>query len=216
MEAGQLAFGDAQGAISLLEEIPKNSPIGRIIGNGVAITGKVLGVKRVPAVKGQGMAAYDPRANKGIGVTYTSSPMGADHTAGCVIPGRTGFNSSKSYDLLKPNGQPELSLDLQTMVAIIDAMGICFFVGLDIETLNILVDLLNARYSRKITFDDLIELGKATLSIEHRFNMAAGIPMVEQLPEFFEIEPLAPHGTVYDVKNVAVAAEMDEKLKSHL
>ena len=40
--------------------------------------------------------------------------------------------------------------------------------------------------------------------------------LVEQLPEFFEIEPLSPHGTVYDVKNVAIAAEIDEKLKSQL
>ena len=214
MEAGQLSFGDAQGAIALLKEIPQNTPMGRIIGNGVEITGKVFGVKRVPAVKGQGMAAYDPRANKGIGVTYASSPMGADHTAGCVMPGRTGFNSSKTYDVLKPDGQPELSLDLQTMVAIIDAMGICFFVGLDTETLNILVELLNARYDRKMTLDDLIEIGKETISIEHRFNLAAGRPMVERLPEFFEAEPLPPHGTVYDVNAAAIAAEMEKKLKT--
>jgi len=137
MEAGLLAFGDAQGAIALLKEIPKNTSMGRIIGNGAEITGKAFGVRRVPTVKGQGMAAYDPRANKGIGVTYMSSPMGADHTAGCVMPGRTGFDPSKTYDPLKPDGQPEVSLDLQIMVAIIDAMGVCFFVGLEIETINI-------------------------------------------------------------------------------
>ena len=213
MEAGQLSFGDARGAIALLEEIPKNTPMGRIIGSGAEITGKVFGAKRVPTVKGQGMAAYDPRANKGIGVTYTSSPMGADHTAGCVMPGRTGFDSSKTCDVLKPDGQPALSLDLQIMVAIIDAMGICFFVGLDTDTLNILVELLNARYDRNVTFDNLVELGKEILSIEHRFNLAAGSPMVERLPEFFEVEPLSPHGTTYDVKTAAIAAEMDKKLK---
>jgi aldehyde:ferredoxin oxidoreductase len=215
MEAGQLSFGDAQGAFALLEEIPKNTLMGRIIGNGAEITGKVFGVKRVPTVKGQGMAAYDPRANKGIGVTYTSSPMGADHTAGCVMPGRTGFNSSKTYDVLRPDGQPELSLDLQIMMAIIDGMGICFFVGLDTDTLYVLAELLNARYGRNVTFEDLVELGKETLSIEHRFNQATGSPMVERLPEFFEIEPLSPHRTVYDVKEAAIAAEIDKKLKPH-
>ena len=213
MEAGLLSFGDAQGTISLLEEISKNTPMGRIIGNGAEIAGKVFGVKRVPTVKGQGMAAYDPRSNKGIGVTYASSPMGADHTAGCAMPGRTGLDLSKTYDSLKPDGQPELSLDLQIMVAIIDAMGVCFFVGLEIETLNILAEALNARYDQNVTFNDMVELGKDILVNEHRFNLAAGSSMVEQLPDFFKIEPLTPHETLFDVDKDAIEAELTNKLK---
>jgi aldehyde:ferredoxin oxidoreductase len=82
MEAGVLAFGDAEGAKDLLRQVGQGTPLGRIIGSGVAITGKVFGARRVPAVKGQAIPAYDPRALKGIGVTYVASPMGADHTAG--------------------------------------------------------------------------------------------------------------------------------------
>ena len=212
MEAGQLSFGDAKGTIALLKEIPKNTHMGRIIGNGAEITGKVFSVKRVPTVKGQGMAGYDPRSNKGIGVTYISSPMGADHTAGCATPGRKGFDNNKEYDVLKPDGQEELSLDLQVMVAILDAMGICFFVGLDTTILKILVELHNAKYGQNIIFDDLVALGKQTLVMEHQFNLAAGKPTVERLPEFFEIEPLSPHKTVYDVKGASVITEIGSKL----
>jgi len=141
--------------------------------------------------------------------------MGADHTAGCAIPGRKGFNHDKEYDVLKPDGQEELSLDLQIMVAILDAMGICFFVGLDTHTLKLLVDLHNARFGGNMTFADLVELGKQTLSTEHRFNLAAGGQVVERLPEFFEIEPLPPHKTVYDVKTASVITEMGNKLDLH-
>lgn len=84
---------------------------------------------RVPTAKGQSLAGYDPRSNKGMGVTYMSFPMGADHTAGCVIPGRKGFDPSKTYDLLKAEGQEELSSDLQIMAAILDTMGLCFLSG---------------------------------------------------------------------------------------
>jgi len=212
MEADQLSFGDAKGAIALLKEIPKNTPMARIIGNGAEITGKIFGVKRVPVIKGQGMAGYDPRANKGIGVTYTTSPMGADHTAGCVTPGRKGFDHNKEYDVLKPDCQEELSLDLQVMVAILDAMGICFFVGLDTTTLKILVELHNAKYGQNIIFDNLVELGEQMLVVEHKFNLAAGKPVVERMPEFFEIEPLPPHKTVYDVRSELVITEMSNKL----
>jgi len=199
MEAGLLPFGDAAQAIALLKEIPAGTPLGRIIGNGAEITGRVFGVRRVPTVRGQGMAAYDPRGIKGIGVTYMSSPMGADHTAGCAMPGRTGFDASKTYEILKPDGQEELSLDLQVMVTVFDALGLCFFIGLSPETIRTLADLHQARYGPDMTFDDLIAMARQTLKIEHLFNLRAGLAPVQHLPEFFETERLEPHQVVFDV-----------------
>ncbi len=69
MEAGLAKFVDGKGAINLLKEVGKGTLIGRILGNGAAVTGKVFGVERVPVVKGQAMPAYDPRGIMGIGVT---------------------------------------------------------------------------------------------------------------------------------------------------
>ena len=41
---------------------------------------------RVPTVaKGQAIPAWDPRPLKATGVTYCTSPMGADHTAGLIV-----------------------------------------------------------------------------------------------------------------------------------
>ena len=80
-----MKFGDAEGAIKLDQGSRQGTPLGRILGSGAAVTGKVFGVERVPVVKGQAMPAYDPRAVQGIGVTYATSPMGADHTAGYAM-----------------------------------------------------------------------------------------------------------------------------------
>src|SRR4030042_2767940 len=80
--AGLMDFGDGERAIQLIDEIRQNTPLGRLLGSGSTITGKVLGVEQVPAVKGQAMSAYEPRAIKGTGVTYATSPQGADHTSG--------------------------------------------------------------------------------------------------------------------------------------
>jgi aldehyde:ferredoxin oxidoreductase len=85
MEAGIAKFGDAKAAVNLVNEVGKGTYLGRILGNGAAVTGKVFGVERVPVVKGQAMPAYDPRAVMGVGVTYATSPMGADHTAGYAV-----------------------------------------------------------------------------------------------------------------------------------
>ncbi|HOG45196.1 MAG TPA: aldehyde ferredoxin oxidoreductase N-terminal domain-containing protein, partial [Anaerolineae bacterium] len=85
MQAGVVAFGDAKGAIGLIHEMGRGTPMGRILGGGTGLAGKALGVTRVPEVKGQGMPAYEPRAVKGIGITYATTTMGADHTAGYTI-----------------------------------------------------------------------------------------------------------------------------------
>ena len=85
MEAGVIPWGDGKAALDLVEQISKGTPLGRIIGSGAAVAGKVFGMTRVPVVKNQAIPAYDPRAVKGVGLTYATSPMGADHTAGYAV-----------------------------------------------------------------------------------------------------------------------------------
>jgi len=84
-KAGVFKFGDGQKAIQLLEEIRIGTPLGRVLGNGAATAGQVFAIQQVPVVKGQAMSAYDPRAIKGTGVTYATSPQGADHTCGLTL-----------------------------------------------------------------------------------------------------------------------------------
>jgi aldehyde:ferredoxin oxidoreductase len=80
-------LGDRGGGarvLEVLESIREDDPLGLLIGNGCAVTGKTPGVARVPVAKGQSLSAYDPRVLKGTGVTYATVPMGADHTCGNV------------------------------------------------------------------------------------------------------------------------------------
>ena len=65
MEAGIVEFGDAKGAIRLLQGVREGTPLGRILGGGAAVTGQCFGVVRVPVVKKQAMPAYDPRPVQG-------------------------------------------------------------------------------------------------------------------------------------------------------
>lgn len=205
MEAGLLKWGDADGAINLLHEVGKGSYLGRIIGNGAAFTGKAFGVERVPVVKGQALPAYDPRAIQGIGVTYATSPMGADHTAGYSI----ALNVLKTggfVDPLKPEGQVDLSRTLQIATAFIDSTGMCLFIAFALldqpETNQALLDMLNAFYDWNMTDKDVVEYGKKVLKFERDFNLRAGFTrQQDRLPRFFYKEPIPPHNTVFMVKD---------------
>jgi aldehyde:ferredoxin oxidoreductase len=205
MDAGLLKFGDAAGAIELMKEVGKGSPIGRIIGSGAALTAKAFGLERAPVVKGQAMPAYDPRAIMGIGVTYATSPMGADHTAGYAIATNI-LKVGGFVDPLKPEGQIELSRNLQIATAAIDSTGMCLFIAFAIldqpETFQAMLDLLNSFAGLSLTGDDVVALGKSILTTERDFNKAAGFTKeMDRLPSYFKRELLDPHKVTFTVSD---------------
>lgn len=205
MEAGLVKFGDAEGAISLLKEVGKGTPLGHILGNGAAVTGKVFGVERVPVVKGQALPAYDPRAVQGIGVTYATSTMGADHTAGYAVATNI-LGVGGKVDPLKPEGQVDLSRNLQIATAAIDATGMCLFIAFAVldqpETFQALLDLLNAFYGLQLDANGVVDLGKSILKMEREFNTKAGFTAEhDRLPRFFTTDPVPPHNVLFEVKD---------------
>ncbi|MBN2145876.1 MAG: aldehyde ferredoxin oxidoreductase [Anaerolineales bacterium] len=192
-EAGLMKFGDGEGAMRLLSEVRQGTPLGRILGAGSTMAGKVLGVERVPAVKGQAMSAYEPRAIKGTGVTYATSPQGADHTSGLTIRAKV--------DHLDPKGQAELSRATQINMAGYDTLGACIFAGFGFslapETISM---LLNARYGWQVGTDILQVLGRESLKLEREFNRRAGFTSAhDRLPEWMTRESLPPYNAVFDV-----------------
>ena len=203
MEAGVLPWGDGAEVVRMLrEEIGKGTALGRVLGAGAAAVGRAYGVTRVPVVKNQAIPAYDPRAVKGIGITYATSTMGADHTSGYTIATNI-LGVGGRVDPLKKEGQVELSRNLQIATAAVDSTGMCIFIAfavLDIPAcLQALIDMINARFGIKLTGDDVVALGKYVLKTEHQFNLDAGLTKEhDRLPEFFEYEPVPPHNVVWD------------------
>ena len=210
MEAGIAPFGDGKRAIELVHEMGKGTPLGRILGSGTATAARVLGVRRAPVVKGQSMPAYEPRAVKGIGITYATTTMGADHTAGYTIAPEI-LKVGGAVDPLSPEGKADLSRAFQATTAFIDSTGHCLFIAfaiLDIASgFEGVVDEVNAVLDTKYTVDDVVALGSEILRKERAFNEAAGLTAQhDRMPEFMTYEPLPPHNVVWDVPDEALDA----------
>lgn len=210
MEAGILAWGDGQEAYRLInEEIRNGTPLGRILGNGAGSVGKTYGITRIPVVKNQAMSAYDPRTIKGFGVTYATSPMGADHTAGWAV-GANIFGIGGKVDPLKNEGQVDLSRRLQIEDAFTDSIGLCHIPCMILtavpESYEAIVEMVNARYGLSLSQHDYEEMGKICLKTEREFNQRAGFTNAhDRLPEFMA-EPLPPHNVGWDMSG----EEIDE------
>jgi aldehyde:ferredoxin oxidoreductase len=200
MEGGLLEWGDGEGAFALLSKLTTGDENARLLADGCAATGQRLGVTRVPAVKGQSFAAYDPRVLKGTGTTYVTSPQGADHTCGNALPSP----ANPDYDAGSAEGQAQISQFLQCYFAAIDSLGMCLFAtlpALDMPELQgEFVKAAAAITGQDLPEDYLIAMGERVVRQERDFNRRAGFTEKDDRPPAFIVEEaVLPSGNRYDV-----------------
>jgi len=180
MEAGKLSFGDAEAAIRTLEGVDKGEDLSTAVANGVVSTCKKYDVARVPAIKGQGIPAWEPRTLKAAGITYVTSPMGADHTAGLVV--------MPAPDLARA------SQDAQIVNAVCDSSGFCQFMQ---PTLEHMRNFFNLMYGLQLSEEDIVNYGWQCLQDEWEFNRRAGLD--DAFPEWLATEAIPTNGATFDV-----------------
>jgi aldehyde:ferredoxin oxidoreductase len=199
MEAGVLRWGDWRGVLRVFDEdVARGTELGRTLAGGAARAAAALGIERVPTVKGQGLPAWEPRTLKAMGITYATSPQGADHTAGLVTA------RGVTHETLLKASQHE-----QILMAAIDSSGLCQFsnpVADDIST------LVRAMYGVDWSAADVMALGRRVLVTERDFNRRAGVVSdVEALPDFLRTEPLhtADGDQVFDLDETLISRFWD-------
>jgi len=194
-EAGLMRWGNEEDAQKLIDEIRQGTELGYVLGNGAVSVGKKYNIERVPAVKGQAMSGYEPRSIKGTGVTYATTPQGADHTAGLTIRAQVNH--------LDPAVQKDPSLNAQLNMAGYDTLGACIFAGFGYAATpdGVVKRLLQARYGWENIPDNVLQaLGKETIKLEREFNRRAGFTKEDdRLPKWMTEEAIPENGAVFDV-----------------
>ncbi len=201
MDGGKIPWGDGEAAIEFLKKAyDPEDPDGQLIMSGTKSVGEALGVDRIPVVKGQSLPAYDPRPIKGIGVTYATSTMGADHTSGYTIaPEILGSGGGADPRDLK---KADLSRAFQATTAYIDQSGYCVFIAFAILDIESGMEGLEETVAGALGLDryNITEVGNKILKVERKFNKKAGFTKEDdRLPEFFKKYKLPPHDEVFDV-----------------
>jgi aldehyde:ferredoxin oxidoreductase len=194
-EAGLMRWGCELDAQKLIDEIRAGTELGHTLGDGALAVGQKYGIEHVPVVKGQSMSAYEPRSIKGTGVTYATTPQGADHTCGLTIRAKVNH--------LDPTVQRDASLNAQLNMAGYDTLGACIFAGFGYAATpdGVVKRLLKARYGWDDIPDNVLQaLGKETIKMEREFNKRAGFTAKDdRLPEWMTKEAIPENGAVFDV-----------------
>jgi aldehyde:ferredoxin oxidoreductase len=146
------------------------------------------------SVKGQGVAAYDPRGMKGMGIAYATSNRGACHLRGYTPASELGLIPMKT-DPLAWEGKGELTKLLQDLHAFSDSLDLCKFSAFA-EGAEEYAAQYAAMTGRAFTVEDVLETGERIYNLERYFNNLAGIGEgSDYLPERYLNEPSTMPGS---------------------
>ncbi len=203
MDCGALAFGDGAAALALMEKIDKGDPLAEDVGRGVVAVAKRFGQARIPAVRGQGIPAWELRSLPATAITYMTSAMGADHTAGLVIMTPEGADAATA------------SQEAQLVNALCDSSGFCQFQQPRIDDIR---QLYGAHIGREVSFEEAADLGWQTLVDEWTFNRNAGFTAADDdVPEFCRTEAVPSNGmtvtaTAEEIQSVFTRRPISDRL----
>jgi len=119
-----IEYGNADQTIALIEKIGAREGLGDLLADGIIPTSKELGLEDLAIhVKGLEPAGYDPRALKGMGLTFGTAPRGACHL-------RTTFYKPELSGMIPPEqvkDKAAMVVDYEDRLNIFDTLTLCRF-----------------------------------------------------------------------------------------
>ena len=184
-----LGWGDGAGMVKLAEQMAMREGPGDALGLGTAQAAASYGHPEIAmAVKGQAVAAYDPRALKGEGLGYATSNRGACHLRG-YTPASEILGIPVKTDPLAWEGKGALLKIFQDLHAFGDSLDLCKFSAFA-EGAAEYAQQYEAIVGVPFSEEDVMTTGERIYNLERRFNNLAGFDgKDDSLPERFLKEP---------------------------
>ncbi|WP_436347331.1 aldehyde ferredoxin oxidoreductase family protein [Natronorubrum sp. FCH18a] len=123
-------------------------------------------------VKGETIAAYDPRCLKGMGIGYATSNRGACHLRG-YTPAAEILGIPEKVDPYEWEGKGELTAQFQDLHAISDSFDICKFNAFA-EGIEEYVLQYNGMTGLDVSEEELLEAGERVYNLERYYNNLVG------------------------------------------
>lgn len=192
MEASQrglikdkIEWGDADAMLDLLHKIGRREGIGHILAEGGWRAAKAFGDEGMAnQVKGQSIAAYDPRGLQGMGIGYATSNRGACHLRG-YTPASEALGVPVKSDPLAWEGKGKLLKVFQDFHAISDSFDICKFSAFA-EGADEYLAQYRAMTGVEIDTNALMRAGERIYNLERYYNNLCGFTGKDDtLPEKF-------------------------------
>lgn len=195
-----LEFGDEETVFKLIRMTAlRDGKLGSKMALGSRAFARELACEELSmAVKGLGIAAYDPRGIKGLGLNYATSASGASHMRGPTMPIEIGENTR-----LDEHNKVSMVINVQVNMAIADSLCLCSTARAGINIPQS-AQFLEAVTGENWSAQELEKIGKNILTLERRLNVREGFSDADDtLPPRMLSEPFkrgASSGSVVNLE----------------
>jgi len=178
-------FGNQSFVLEATSNLAYRKDFGNILAEGSLRLAKKYGDESVSmSVKGQEVAAYDPRGAYGIGLEYATSNIGGSHMRAYTISNEILGVQPVSKPTEK-EGKAELVKYVQDFTEVMDSSGLCQFPSFALN-LDDYLSLINDVTGFDYTKDEIMLAAERNWNLERLFNLKAGIkPEDDKLPDRF-------------------------------
>ncbi|MEM0312735.1 MAG: aldehyde ferredoxin oxidoreductase family protein [Thermoplasmatales archaeon] len=181
-------FGNTSAVLEMSSKIAYRKDFGDALAEGsLRLASKYGDIDASISVKGQELAAYDPRGVWGMALEYATSNIGGSHMRAYTISNEIlGVKPVSEPTELK--GKAALVKYVQDFTEVMDCSGLCQFPSFALN-FDDYMKLINAVTGFNYTADELLKAGERNWNLERIFNLKAGIsPKDDTLPKRFLTE----------------------------
>ncbi len=186
-----LHFGNSEAIIETIHLIARRKGIGEILAHGSKRAAEIIGKgasEYSMQVKGLELAGYEPRGAQGMGLGYATSPRGACHERGYLLP-EVVMDDPEGLRY-QTTGKGELVKRTQDTVAVKDALGFCVLSSAG-TSLQDMAEMFSAITGINTSESDLLLAGERICNLERIFNVRQGFTRKDDtLPRRFLDEPI--------------------------
>jgi aldehyde:ferredoxin oxidoreductase len=197
-------WGNAHAALKLIQKIATRDGVGNILAEGVKRAAEKFGrgsERYAVEVKGMEIPMHEPRAKKGMGLSYATSSRGGCHMQSFHDTDIEGPNASPEIGISKPIDRHDTTrnkVDIikrsQDWVAVTNSLLLCTspgWVGFNYVKPSFNTEALNAITGWDMKVEDLLLAGERMNNLCRCFNAREGLTREDDyLPPRFTEDPL--------------------------
>ncbi|WP_020674600.1 aldehyde ferredoxin oxidoreductase family protein [Geopsychrobacter electrodiphilus] len=186
-----IAYGDVDGVTNLLKQMAARTGMGAILAQGSRAAAAEWGMAdAVIHVKNLEPAAYDPRALKGMGLAYATSPRGACHMRATIYKSEV----SGKMPPAQIEGKALEMIDYEDRLILHDTFVLCRFYR-DFYLWPELTKIIQLTTGFDMNEAEVRETSRRVADLVRNFNLREGLIKEDDwLPERFFDEPLPETG----------------------
>lgn len=160
-----LRFGNSAALVEAVWRTAYRTGFGKYLALGSKKLCEIYGHPELSmSVKGLEMPAYDPRAIKGIGLTYATANRGGCHVTGYTVSSEI-LGIPEKIDPLIPEGKAKWAKLFQDFTCVVNSTVNCLFSTFALGVKDY-ADLLSAVTGWSLTEDDLLRIGERIYNLE--------------------------------------------------